>query len=332
MRWRAAILTGTLTFAALIAGATDATFYLGEWALHLPDDRTGWLGVKSSPAGIKADLLWISGSVLPLDSATVSNEEFTLTRIKEVDGKPVGGKLAKIRVTETITLTPGADGLKCVSITPKPDGKGEDRIVFTGKKLPPMPPAPDLSLVKFGEPVQLFNGTTLQGWRLTVTNAANGWGVRSGILYNDPKPTPGKHYGNLRTEAQFEDFSLHAEVRVGKGENSGIYLRGIYEVQVYDTFGKPRDPHNMGAIYSRITPEVSAEKPAGEWQTLDITLVDRHVTVLLNGTKIINNQPVYGPTGGALWPEVDRPGPIYLQGDHTGIEYRDLVLRPVIAR
>ena len=86
----------------------------------------------------------------------------------------------------------------------------------------------------------------------------------------------------------------------------------------------------MGALYSRIKPTVTAEKPAGEWQTMDITFVDRHVTVILNGTKIIDNQPVLGCTGGALWSDVNRPGPIYLQGDHTGIEYRNIVLKPVV--
>jgi hypothetical protein len=139
---------------------------------------------------------------------------------------------------------------------------------------------------------------------------------------------PQKHFGNLRTDREFEDFNLTLETRVAPKENSGVYLRGIYEVQVYDTYGKPLDPHNMGAIYSRITPTVSAEKPAGEWQTLDITLVDRHATVVLNGTKIIDNQPILGCTGGALWSDVTKPGPIYLQGDHTGIEYRNIVLKP----
>ncbi len=113
--------------------------------------------------------------------------------------------------------------------------------------------------------------------------------------------------------------------------NSGIYIRGTDEVQIFDSYGKPLDAHNMGAIYSRITPTAAAEKPAGEWQTVDILYVARHVTVTLNGAKIIDNQPVIGPTGGALWPEMDRPGPIYLQGDHTDIEYRNLVLRPVVS-
>jgi hypothetical protein len=109
-----------------------------------------------------------------------------------------------------------------------------------------------------------------------------------------------------------------------------VYLRGIYEVQVADSYGKPLDSHNLGAIYSRLKPTVSAEKPPGEWQTLDIMLVDRHVTIVLNGKKIIDNQPLLGCTGGALWSDVTRPGPIYLQGDHTSVEYRNLVLKPVM--
>ncbi len=104
----------------------------------------------------------------------------------------------------------------------------------------------------------------------------------------------------------------------------------MYEVQVFDSYGKPLDPHNMGAIYSRITPTQAAEKPPGEWQALDITMVQRHVTVILNGKKIIDNQPLLGCTGGALSSDVTKPGPIYLQGDHTGIEYRNIVLRPVV--
>jgi hypothetical protein len=141
---------------------------------------------------------------------------------------------------------------------------------------------------------------------------------------------PHVNSGNLRTEREFEDFNLQLEVNVPADSNSGIYLRGIYEVQVLDSYGKPLDSHNMGAIYSRITPTVAAEKPAGQWQSLDITLVDRHVTVVLNGTRIIDNQPLLGCTGGALWSDEFRPGPIYLQGDHGPVEYRQIVLRPVL--
>jgi hypothetical protein len=186
--------------------------------------------------------------------------------------------------------------------------------------------------VKFGPPIELFNGTDLTGWRLTDPNAFNGWSVKDGLLVNTVVHEEGKHknYGNLRTDREFTDFNLTLEVRVAEGGNSGVYIRGIYEVQVADTYGRPLNSHNMGAIYSRIKPTVAAEKPPGEWQTMDITFVDRHATVVLNGKKIIDNQPVAGCTGGALWSDVTRPGPIYLQGDHTGIEYRNIVLRPVV--
>jgi hypothetical protein len=307
--------------------------FAGDWALTLPGDHAGWLSVNSDGKGINAEMLWGWGSVFKLDGARLDGEKLLLTRFHRVDSKKADGTTAKITLSETITVTRDGESLKLVTVTPKADGKGEDRAEFTGKRLPPMPPAPDLSQVKFGEAVQLFGGNSLDGWRLVETDAVNGWSVHDGILCNTVTQEEGKpheNYGNLRTVAEFEDFTLHAETRVPKDGNSGIYLRGVDEVQVYDSFGRPLDSHNMGAIYSRIKPTVNAEKPAGEWQTLDITFVKRHVTVVLNGTKIIDNQPVLGPTGGALWPEVDRPGPIYLQGDHTGIEYRNIVLRPVV--
>ena len=192
-----------------------------------------------------------------------------------------------------------------------------------------MPATPDLSKVKFGNPITLFNGKDLTGWRLTNPNADNGWSVvDGGVLIN--RIEKGKHFGNLRTDREFEDFNIKLETRTQKDSNSGIYLRGIYEIQVAETYGKPLDPHNMGALYSRITPSVAAEKPIGEWQTFDITLVDRHVTVILNGQTIIDNQPVLGCTGGALTSDESKPGPLMLQGDHTDIDYRNIVLRPVV--
>ena len=178
--------------------------------------------------------------------------------------------------------------------------------------------------VKWGRPIALFNGKNLKGWKPRHTNEPNGWVVRNGILFN-AKPAV-----DIMTEREFRDFKLHAEFRYPEGSNSGIYLRGIYEIQVAESFGKPLDPHNMGALYSRITPSVAAEKPIGEWQTFDITLVDRHVTVILNGKTIIDNQAVLGCTGGAMSSDEFKPGPIYLQGDHTNIDYRNIVLRPVV--
>ncbi len=319
--------------AALGAARAADNPFLGGWELTIPGGAAGWLGVEEAGGRLQARLLWGGGSVVPVDSARLEGDRLILTRKHSAQRKDESGKNITFLTTETITAQVEGDALKLTSIQRRPDRQGQEKADFTGRREPPMPPAPDLSQVKLGEPIRLFNGKDLTGWRLTDPHADNGWRAKDGLLVNEAlqeEGKPHKHYGNLRTDREFEDFNITLEVRVPKGGNSGVYIRGIYEVQVVDSYGKPLDPHNMGAIYSRIRPTVAAEKPAGEWQTMDITFVDRHVTVILNGQKIIDNQPVPGCTGGALWSDVLRPGPIYLQGDHTSIEYRDIVLKPVV--
>lgn len=302
--------------------------YLGRWALTLPNGSAGWLGVEQKGAALSGSLLWGGGSVLPVASTKVEGDKLVITRTSKAKKKDGAGKEHEETVTETITGKLAGDNLALVTEKAKADGKAFDRATFSGVRIKAMPPAPNLAAVKFGDPVALFNGKDLTGWRLIDPRADNGWSVQDGVLMN--RVEKGKHFGNLRTAAEFEDFNLKLELRTMAASNSGVYLRGIYEVQVAETFGKPLNPHNMGALYSRITPSVAAEKPPGEWQTLDITLVDRHLTVILNGKNIIDNQPVLGCTGGALTSDEFKPGPIYLQGDHSNIDYRNIVLRPVV--
>jgi hypothetical protein len=327
------ILLGLWIVGASLA-VENANPYIGRWALTIPGGGAGWLGVTQEEDYLDASLLWGGGSVLPVDSVYMDGDTLVITRLNKVEHKDNTGKVVRTQTfTETITAQASGDTLQLTQIEPHRDGKGVARREFTGKRIPPLPSKPDLSKVKFGKPITLFNGTSLDGWKLTDPGQKKGWSAENGVLVNKAiQPANGPHvsYGNLRTSAEFEDFNLKLEVNVPKEGNSGVYLRGIYEVQVADTYGRPTDPHNMGAIYSRITPCVGAEKPAGQWQTLDITLVDRHVTVKLNGALIIDNEPLLGCTGGALWSDEFRPGPIYLQGDHTSISYRNLVLTPVV--
>lgn len=322
-----------LTVAAAALGAENP--FVGQWELTIPGGGAGWLGVDEKGSGLQASLLWGGGSVFPLASAKVENDHLILERNHEVQRTDASGKKSRVKIVETITATlKGGDRIEFTGVREDdndPAKKHEEH--FSGKRQPPLPPTPDLSKVKFGPPIALFNGKDLTGWRLTDPHAVSGWSVKNGLLVNNAaqeEGKPHKNYGNLRTDREFEDFNLKVEVNVGKDQNSGVYLRGIYEVQVADTYGHPVDSHNMGAVYSRLKPTMAAEKPPGEWQTLNITLIDRHVTVELNGQKIIDNQPVMGCTGGALSSDVSKPGPIYLQGDHTSITYRSLVLRPVV--
>ena len=321
-----------LGLGAILAADAAENPFLGEWELTIPGGAAGWLEVREQGSQFEASMLWGWGSVEPVASATCEANQLVLTRKHQTERKDAQGKKSKVTNLETIRCTLEGNTIHLVSTKPRDNGQGEETLEFSGRRQPPMPSAPDLTGVKFGAPIALFDGKDLTGWRLTDPNAVNGWSVKDGLLVNNPLQEEGKHknYGNLRTDQEFQDFTLNVEVRVGKGQNSGVYVRGIYEVQVADTYGRPLAAHNMGAVYSRIKPLASAEKPPGEWQTMEITFVDRHMTVVLNGHKIIDNQPVLGCTGGALWSDVSRPGPIYLQGDHTGIEYRKLVLRPVL--
>jgi Domain of Unknown Function (DUF1080) len=320
---------------ATAAAAPDETF-VGRWALTLPNGAAGWLEIRKEKGYYDGALLWGGGSVLPVASVVINDDTLLVTRVRPVERKDAAGKTTRTQqFTELFTAKlDGPDRLALTQVNPRNNGTGLDTAQFTGQRSKPLPPRPDLAKVKFGAPVALFNGTDLAGWTKKEPNGESAWAVEGGALTNRvPKREPGtpaKRTANLRTEREFEDFNLKLEVSVPAGSNSGVYLRGIYEIQVQDSHGKKLDSHNMGALYSRITPSVAAEKPAGEWQTMEMTLVDRHLTVVLNGTTIIDNQPVLGCTGGAMWSDESKPGPIYLQGDHGAVSYRNMVLRPVV--
>lgn len=172
----------------------------------------------------------------------------------------------------------------------------------------------------WGKPIELFDGKTLEGWK--GREQRHGWKVEAGLLVN---ARPGT---DLVTTRKFNDFRLHTEFRYPKESNSGVYLRGRYEVQIEDSYGTEPDSHRIGGIYGFLTPSVNASKPAGEWQSLDVTLVGRVVSVWLNGQRIIDRQTIPGITGGALDSNEGEPGPILLQGDHGEIEFRKVTLIP----
>ncbi len=136
--------------------------------------------------------------------------------------------------------------------------------------------------------------------------------------------------GNLVTKEKFDDFKLSVEFRYPEGSNSGVYLRGRYEVQIEDNYGMETNDLMIGGIYGFIEPTVLAAKRAGEWQTFEITLVGRHVTVVHNGIEVISNRPIPGITGGSLDSREGEPGPIMLQGDHGPVDFRKLVITPAI--
>jgi Domain of Unknown Function (DUF1080) len=173
----------------------------------------------------------------------------------------------------------------------------------------------------WGKSIQLLKSNSLDGWH--AVGNTNQWVVEGGVLKSP------KSGANLVTDQKYTDFKLHIEFRCPKGSNSGVYLRGRYEVQIEDDLGKEPDSHLLGGIYGFLTPNEMAARSADEWQTYDITLVGRLVTVVANGKEIITRQAIPGITGGALDSKEEEPGPIYLQGDHGPIEYRNIIITPV---
>ena len=190
--------------------------------------------------------------------------------------------------------------------------------------------------VRSGETVDLLKDG-LNGWKASDPTKRMGWSVKDGVLSNfitkDPKAASRGGSGGTHLEtkrADFFDFDLSYDVLVPAKCNSGVYLRGRYEIQVNDSYGRKPDCHNMAALYDLITPTVAAEKPAGEWQHVDLTLYKRHLTVTLNGVKIIDNQPIAGVTPCAIdWNETV-PGPILLQGDHSNASFKNMILTPIV--
>jgi hypothetical protein len=194
------------------------------------------------------------------------------------------------------------------------DGKSYN---WTGTKAP--------SLMRDKQPswdknVMLFNGKDLSGWH--AQGEKNQWVVENGVL------TSPKSGSNLISDKSFGDFKLHAEFRFPKGSNSGLYLRGRYEVQIVDSKGMEPEDGLFAGVYGFLQPNENAAKDAGEWQTYDITLVGRTVTIVANGKSVITNQLIPGITGGAMDSKEGEPGPIMIQGDHGPVEFRSITITP----
>ncbi|MGJ8695279.1 MAG: 3-keto-disaccharide hydrolase [Verrucomicrobiaceae bacterium] len=303
-----------------LAGADELT---GDWTLKMESGNPGWLSIAREEGKAVVRMRVHVGSDGPHTGVTEEDGRLSFTMRQN--------KKAKGSKTVEVGLKDGK--LEGVLIVTSKDGVVK-RDPFVGKKMPPMPAAPpDLEKVKFGVPVSIFNGKDLTGWRPHEADKINGWGVKDGLLVNTTPKTDFSAtgaYANLRTEAVYEDFRLHIEFLIEEGRNSGVYLRGMYEAQVVDRDSRMQGVQGVGSIFGRIAPSKNAGKKGGEWQSYDLTLVDRHVTVVLNGEKVIDNQPVHGPTGGAVFTDPTQPGPIHLQGDHTSVAYRNITLAPVI--
>lgn len=306
----------TVCAASLLAADADVN---GRWNIRVPNEaraRAWWLDVSGAGTPqVRGKFVGAPGGQLDdIPEIAVRNGElrFVFTRKYRVPNEKnsperQGVYTAKVvngRLEGTFTLA------------------GQPPQPWTGTRAPIIKDRDD-NTWKPGSPVALFNGKDLSGWSAMVPGQPLGWTVKDGIMTN----VAGAN--NLTSDRRFWNFILTAEYRYGPHSNSGIGLRGRYEVQIYDDHGKPADVHGNGALYSRKAADVNASKAAGEWQTMEIRLVGRQLSVTLNGKKIHDKVEVDGLTAMANDPNEAEPGPITIQGNHGSVEFRKLVVVPL---
>ncbi|MBT8315586.1 MAG: DUF1080 domain-containing protein [Maribacter sp.] len=292
---------------ALQLNAQEPKSLEGKWNLTLSYDGKevpSWLEVKHSGfSTLVGRFVFMNGSARPISEIKLIDGKFSFAippQWEKGDLLQFNGEINNEELKGTLLYT---------------DGNTYD---WVGAR------APKLTYNEspvWGEPKALFNGRDLDGWKAMGENQ---WFVKDGILTSE------KSGANLVSKEKFNDFKLHVEFRYPEGSNSGVYLRGRYEVQIADNIGLEPSSILFGGIYGFLTPNEMVAKPAGEWQEYDITLIGRRITIVANGKEIITSQNIPGMTGGALDNNEAEAGPFMIQGDHGPVEFRSFVVTPII--
>jgi hypothetical protein len=288
--------------------AQSVEAFLGRWDLTLkaPDrEYPSWLELRQESGQLKAEMVGRWGNARPLSKAEISGGHLTFVSPKEEEGRPDDMVFEGTLVGKTLAGT-----------TTGPDGTTWQ---WNGQRAPALNRK---SAAKWGKPIPLFNGKDLTGWKMKGT-AATVWKVEDGNLVS---PGNGPELAN---DSKFEDFKLHVEFNCAANSNSGVYLRGRYEVQIETDSIEEPPSHHMGSVYGFLAGSPEQPRKPGEWQSFDITLLGRWITVIQNGQTIIDHKEIPGITGGALDSHEELPGPIYLQGSEKGhVAYRSIVITP----
>jgi len=290
------------------SGTTSAKAFLGRWDLTLkaPDhEYPSWLEIRQQNGKLSAEMVGRWGNARPLPKIEISQGKLVFVSPKDEEGSKndlvFQGSLTGKTLSGTVN---GPDGITWN---------------WVGERAPKLEKA---TTPKWGKPVQLFNGKDLTGWKMNNPGPP-AWTVRNGTLV-----TPGNG-PELISDVDVQDFKLHVEFNCGKDSNSGVYLRGRYEVQIETESQSEPPSHHTGGVYGFLAPSPEQPRTPDVWQTFDITLVGRRVTVVLNGHTVIDNQEIPGITGGALNSHEALPAPIYLQGSEKGhVAFRNIVVTP----
>jgi hypothetical protein len=310
---RAALFAGAAIIAVIAtidSSSAQQNPYLGRWNLTPAGaDARGayWLEIKEDGGKLTGMFLNRGGHPLPLGTVKVENGELFF-------------QMAPTQRGAAPEFRARINGDKLAGTIKNPAGTTE----FVGARPPKWPAANANAAHKFGKPVALFDGKSMDAWDVTDKGRPMGWSVVDGTMTNNPKAN------NLVSKQKFQDYKIHAEYKLEPNSNSGIYIRGRYELQVLDDFGKESHNRSHMSVYGWHKPLVNASKPVGEWQTMEATVVANKVTVVLNGQKVQDNVTLEAVTGGALDANEAEPGPVMIQGDHEKVTYRNITVTPIL--
>ena len=305
-RFLTVVVTLAVAVLSVTLGADDKAF-LGRWTLMGSGDRPGayWLEVKEDGGKLSALFLNRGGHPTPAENVRVEGNELIFLHGTGTQPKAeFRGKLAGDKLTATLK-------------------RGDQTLMLNGGKAPTWPPSNANGQHTYGKPVVLFDGRSLDAFGVQNATVPMNWSIEDGVMTN------GEHANNLVSKEKFKDFKINAEYKVGPGTNSGIYLRGRYELQVLDEFGKPTFERGHMSIYGWKAADVNASKPAGEWQDMEAIVVGNHVTVTHNGKRVHDNAVLQAITGGALDNDELAAGPIMIQGDHSKVWFRKITVTPI---
>jgi hypothetical protein len=292
---------------ATLIAQTSGNPFVGRWDFNLTTPagtRASWLGVTDKNGSVEVWYQPPGGNVYEVKSFKIQGSHLALTVSAATGNRPA------------VTWDLNATGKDKLTGTQK---RGETTTELIGMRAPELKRAQPKA---WSKPEPLFNGKNLEGWEPIGDRAESHWVVKDGLLVNEARGA------NLRTTRSFDDFKLHFEVTCPDRANSGMYLRGRYEVQLeYEPEGSEPPERGMGSVYGRIAPKVQVPRRPEQWETFDITLVGRTVTIVRNGVTIVDRQEIEGITGGALDANEGEPGPFYIQGDHTGgLKFRNITV------
>lgn len=308
LRLIAALLLTSLPILAQGPDPNPDAAFVGRWDLTLKSASQtypSWIEIGQKEGKLTALFTGRWGNARPLPQISITGTQITFVSPKEEEGATADMLFQGVRNGETLAGT-----------VTGPDGTTWK---WSGVRAPSLERA---GMPQWGKPIELFDGKDLKGWHESKAGPPD-WSVKDGILVS-PGNGP-----ELIGDRKFGDFKLHVEFNCGKDANSGVYLRGRYEVQIEtESQGEPPS-HHTGGVYGFLAPQPELARAPDTWQTFDITLIGRRVTVVQNGTTVIDNQEIPGLTGGALDSQESAPGPIYLQGSEKGhVQFRKITLAP----